>query len=38
VDEDRGFLDLFGGDKVKSQSVEGGDRAPFGSKITLKIG
>lgn len=38
VDEDRGFLDLFGGDKVKSQSVKGGDRAPFGSKITLKIG
>ncbi|MDQ0786466.1 Stk1 family PASTA domain-containing Ser/Thr kinase [Streptomyces sp. B3I8] len=38
VDEDRGFLDLFGGDTVKSQSVEGGDRAPYGSKITIKLG
>ena len=38
VDEDRGFLDLFGGDTVKSQSVKGGDRAPYGSKITIKLG
>jgi serine/threonine-protein kinase len=37
VDEDRGFLDLFGGDTVKSQSVEGGEKAPYGSKITLKL-
>jgi serine/threonine-protein kinase len=38
VDEDRGFLDLFGGDTVKSQSVKGGEKAPYGSKITIKLG
>ncbi|CAL9599022.1 Serine_threonine-protein kinase PK-1 [Streptomyces sp. enrichment culture] len=36
VEEDRGLLGLFG-DTVKSQSVEGGDTAPKGSKITLTI-
>ncbi|MFF8396124.1 Stk1 family PASTA domain-containing Ser/Thr kinase [Streptomyces sp. NPDC016172] len=36
VDEDRGLLGLFG-DEVKSQSVEGGQRAPKGSTITIKI-
>ncbi|MCZ9339988.1 PASTA domain-containing protein, partial [Streptomyces sp. TRM76130] len=36
VAEDRGLLGLFG-DTVKSQSVEGGDTAPKGSKITLTI-
>ena len=33
VEEDRGLLGLFG-DKVKSQSVDGGDTAPKGSTIT----
>ncbi|MEU6251814.1 Stk1 family PASTA domain-containing Ser/Thr kinase [Streptomyces sp. NPDC047043] len=36
VDEDRGLLGLFG-DTVKSQSVEGGETAPKGSTITIKI-
>jgi serine/threonine-protein kinase len=36
VDEDRGLLGLFG-DTVRSQSVAGGDTAPKGSTITLKI-
>ena len=36
VDEDRGLLHLFG-DKVKGQSVEGGDEAPKGSTITIEI-
>jgi serine/threonine-protein kinase len=36
VDEDRGLLGLFG-DEVKSQSVEGGQTAPKGSTITIKI-
>ncbi|MFE6160239.1 Stk1 family PASTA domain-containing Ser/Thr kinase [Streptomyces sp. NPDC056486] len=36
VDEDRGLLGIFG-DKVESQSVEGGDNAPKGSTITIKI-
>ncbi|GAA3095970.1 Stk1 family PASTA domain-containing Ser/Thr kinase [Streptomyces rectiviolaceus] len=36
VDEDRGLLGIFG-DKVESQSVEGGDDAPKGSTITIKI-
>nr|WP_205615274.1 Stk1 family PASTA domain-containing Ser/Thr kinase [Streptomyces harenosi] len=36
VKEDRGLLGLFG-DTVKSQSVEGGDTAPKGSRITLTI-
>lgn len=36
VDEDRGLLGLFG-DTVKSQSVEGGKRAPKGSTITIVI-
>ncbi|MEV8312950.1 Stk1 family PASTA domain-containing Ser/Thr kinase [Streptomyces sp. NPDC059900] len=36
VDEDRGLLGIFG-DKVESQSVEGGDEAPKGSTITIKI-
>ncbi|MGI5454091.1 Stk1 family PASTA domain-containing Ser/Thr kinase [Streptomyces sp. CA-249302] len=36
VDEDRGLLGLFG-DTVKSQSVEGGQTAPKGSTITIKI-
>lgn len=36
VDEDRGLLGLFG-DTVKKQSVEGGDRAPRGSTITITI-
>ncbi|MFF4980004.1 Stk1 family PASTA domain-containing Ser/Thr kinase [Streptomyces sp. NPDC001046] len=37
VDEDRGLLGLFG-DTVKGQSVEGGERAPEGSTITIEIG
>ncbi len=36
VDEDRGLLGLFG-DTVKEQSVEGGESAPKGSKITITI-
>ncbi|MFH9014980.1 Stk1 family PASTA domain-containing Ser/Thr kinase [Streptomyces sp. NPDC017943] len=36
VDEDRGLLGLFG-DTVEGQSVEGGERAPKGSTITIKI-
>lgn len=36
VDEDRGLLGLFG-DTVKHQSVKGGDKAPKGSTITIKI-
>ncbi|GAA1418081.1 Stk1 family PASTA domain-containing Ser/Thr kinase [Streptomyces thermospinosisporus] len=36
VDEDRGLLGLFG-DTVKGQSVPGGERAPKGSTITIKI-
>ncbi|GGY47666.1 Stk1 family PASTA domain-containing Ser/Thr kinase [Streptomyces djakartensis] len=36
VDEDRGLLGLFG-DEVKGQSVEGGESAPKGSTITIKI-
>jgi beta-lactam-binding protein with PASTA domain/serine/threonine protein kinase len=36
VDEDRGLLGLFG-DTVKNQSVEGGQTAPKGSTITIKI-
>ncbi|MBC9712252.1 Stk1 family PASTA domain-containing Ser/Thr kinase [Streptomyces sp. TRM66268-LWL] len=36
VDEDRGFLGLFG-DTVESQSVEGGEEAAKGSTITIKI-
>ncbi|AJE40308.1 Stk1 family PASTA domain-containing Ser/Thr kinase [Streptomyces nodosus] len=36
VEEDRGLLGLFG-DTVKSQSVEGGQKAPKGTTITLKI-
>lgn len=36
VDEDRGLLGLFG-DTVKSQSVEGGETAPKGSTISIKI-
>ncbi|MGW6059425.1 Stk1 family PASTA domain-containing Ser/Thr kinase [Streptomyces sp. NPDC055189] len=36
VDEDRGLLGIFG-DKVESQSVEGGDTAPKGSEITITI-
>jgi len=36
VEEDRGLLGLFG-DTVKGQSVKGGDRAPKGSTITIKI-
>ncbi|MFB8774425.1 Stk1 family PASTA domain-containing Ser/Thr kinase [Streptomyces broussonetiae] len=38
VKEDRGFFGLFGGDTVESQSVEGGETAPKGSTITVKIG
>ncbi|BBC37194.1 Serine/threonine protein kinase [Streptomyces graminofaciens] len=37
VDEDRGLLGFFG-DEVKKQSVEGGEKAPKGSKITIEIG
>ncbi|MFF6784867.1 Stk1 family PASTA domain-containing Ser/Thr kinase [Streptomyces sp. NPDC012510] len=37
VEEDRGFLGLFG-DEVKGQSVDGGDTAPKGSTITIEIG
>ncbi|MBW8735668.1 MAG: Stk1 family PASTA domain-containing Ser/Thr kinase [Streptomyces turgidiscabies] len=36
VEEDRGLLGLFG-DTVKKQSVDGGDTAPKGSKITITI-
>ena len=36
VDEGRGLLGLFG-DTVKKQSVDGGDMAPKGSKITIQI-
>ncbi|GGW83956.1 serine/threonine protein kinase [Streptomyces lomondensis] len=36
VDEDRGLLGLFG-DTVESQSVAGGEPAPKGSTITIKI-
>ncbi|MFF7139949.1 Stk1 family PASTA domain-containing Ser/Thr kinase [Streptomyces nodosus] len=36
VVEDRGLLGLFG-DTVKGQSVEGGQKAPKGTTITLKI-
>ncbi|WP_162467107.1 Stk1 family PASTA domain-containing Ser/Thr kinase [Streptomyces cavernae] len=36
VEEDRGLLGLFG-DKVESQSVEGGEEAPKGSTITIVI-
>ncbi|MFD8806143.1 Stk1 family PASTA domain-containing Ser/Thr kinase [Streptomyces sp. NPDC059597] len=36
VEEDRGLLGLFG-DKVRGQSVSGGDKAPKGSTITLTI-
>ncbi|MGW4750614.1 PASTA domain-containing protein, partial [Streptomyces sp. NPDC004290] len=36
VEEDRGLLGLFG-DTVKSQSVEGGQKAPKGTTVTLKI-
>ncbi|MFJ5528520.1 Stk1 family PASTA domain-containing Ser/Thr kinase [Streptomyces sp. NPDC093261] len=36
VEEDRGLLGLFG-DTVKDQSVKGGQKAPKGSTITLKI-
>ncbi|GAA0649489.1 Stk1 family PASTA domain-containing Ser/Thr kinase [Streptomyces thermocarboxydovorans] len=36
VDEDRGLLGLFG-DTVKGQSVPGGETAPKGSTITIKI-
>ncbi|MFJ5777337.1 Stk1 family PASTA domain-containing Ser/Thr kinase [Streptomyces sp. NPDC093094] len=36
VDEDRGLLGLFG-DTVKDQSVAGGETAPKGSTITIKI-
>ncbi|MBA2948605.1 Stk1 family PASTA domain-containing Ser/Thr kinase [Streptomyces himalayensis] len=37
VEEDRGLFGFFG-DTVRSQSVDGGDEAPKGSTITLKIG
>ncbi|MER6983048.1 Stk1 family PASTA domain-containing Ser/Thr kinase [Streptomyces carpinensis] len=36
VEEDRGILGFFG-DTVKKQSVQGGDRAPKGSTITITI-
>ncbi|WP_447036881.1 Stk1 family PASTA domain-containing Ser/Thr kinase [Streptomyces sp. DSM 118878] len=36
ADEDRGLLGFFG-DTVKEQSVDGGDKAPKGSSITIKI-
>ncbi|MCD9874168.1 Stk1 family PASTA domain-containing Ser/Thr kinase [Streptomyces guryensis] len=36
VEEDRGLLGLFG-DTVKNQSVKGGETAPKGSTITIKI-
>ncbi|MFC8202186.1 Stk1 family PASTA domain-containing Ser/Thr kinase [Streptomyces sp. NPDC057298] len=36
VEEDRGLLGLFG-DTVKSQSTDGGDTAPKGSRITIEI-
>ncbi|MFD1658514.1 Stk1 family PASTA domain-containing Ser/Thr kinase [Streptomyces caeni] len=36
VEEDRGLLGLFG-DTVKRQSVKGGDKAPKGSTITIRI-
>ncbi|WP_338898750.1 Stk1 family PASTA domain-containing Ser/Thr kinase [Streptomyces sp. TG1A-60] len=37
VEEDRGFFGLFG-NEVKSQSVTGGDTAPKGSTIKIKVG
>ncbi|MEU5199571.1 Stk1 family PASTA domain-containing Ser/Thr kinase [Streptomyces scabiei] len=37
VEEDRGILGFFA-DEVKGQSVDGGDTAPKGSKITIEIG
>jgi serine/threonine-protein kinase len=37
VEEDRGLFGFFG-DTVRSQSVDGGDEAPKGSTITLKVG
>ncbi len=36
VEDDRGLLGIFG-DTVKKQSVEGGDKAPKGSTITIQI-
>ncbi|MGI5510873.1 Stk1 family PASTA domain-containing Ser/Thr kinase [Streptomyces sp. CA-106131] len=36
VEEDRGLLGLFG-DTVKKQSVKGGQKAPKGSTITIRI-
>ncbi|WP_425834853.1 Stk1 family PASTA domain-containing Ser/Thr kinase [Streptomyces fractus] len=36
AEENRGLLGLFG-DTVKSQSVEGGDKAPKGSTVTITI-
>ncbi|MFH8465765.1 Stk1 family PASTA domain-containing Ser/Thr kinase [Streptomyces sp. NPDC017991] len=36
VEVDRGLLGLFG-DTVESQSTEGGEKAPKGSKITIEI-
>lgn len=36
VEKDRGLLGLFG-DKVEDQSVDGGNKAPKGSTITIKI-
>ncbi|MFE9840016.1 Stk1 family PASTA domain-containing Ser/Thr kinase [Streptomyces sp. NPDC005551] len=36
VDKDRGLLGLFG-DTVENQSVDGGDKAPKGSTITIEI-
>ncbi|MFK4068002.1 Stk1 family PASTA domain-containing Ser/Thr kinase [Streptomyces sp. NPDC029674] len=36
VDEDRGLLGIFG-DTVKKQSVDGGDKAPKNSTITITI-
>ncbi|WP_255950997.1 Stk1 family PASTA domain-containing Ser/Thr kinase [Streptomyces odontomachi] len=39
VEIDRGLLGgVFGGDEVQDQSVEGGDKAPKGSTITLDVG
>ncbi|WP_320775179.1 Stk1 family PASTA domain-containing Ser/Thr kinase [Streptomyces sp. CRN 30] len=37
VEEDRGLLGFFN-DEVKGQSVDGGDTAPKGSTITIRIG
>jgi serine/threonine-protein kinase len=36
VEEDRGLLGLFG-DTVRKQSVEGGEKAPKGSTVTITI-